>query len=147
MAAATIAENLENGSVSTGVGVTAMVLGWFGFALLIIVTIGLLVMSVLLLTLLLPAQVLTLLQDSINAFGRETHRSRIILNANFLNGGRWSSFSRARIIGIYALNCEPEKMVWRVRVLGSNIKRKKSGKSKIGECSGKRRTIFMNIVF
>jgi len=44
VAAATIAENLENGSVSTGVGVTAMVLGWFGFALLIIVTIGLLVM-------------------------------------------------------------------------------------------------------
>jgi hypothetical protein len=46
VAAATIAENLENGSVSTGVGVTAMVLGWFGFALLIIVTIGLLVMFV-----------------------------------------------------------------------------------------------------
>ncbi|KAL0637794.1 hypothetical protein Q9L58_003184 [Maublancomyces gigas] len=44
VAAATIAENLGNGSVSTGVGVTAMVLGWFGFALLIIVTIGLLVM-------------------------------------------------------------------------------------------------------
>ena len=129
MAAATIAENLENGSVSTGVGVTAMVLGWFGFALLIIVTIGLLVMSVLLLTLLLPAQVLTLLQDSINAFGRETHRSRIILNGNLLNGRRWSSFSRARTIEIYALNCEPEKMVWRVRVLGSNIKREKNRES------------------
>ncbi|KAL7271145.1 hypothetical protein RUND412_006127 [Rhizina undulata] len=44
VAAATIAANLGNGSVATGVGVTAMVLGWFGFALLIIVTIGLLVM-------------------------------------------------------------------------------------------------------
>lgn len=44
VAAATIAENMGNGSVATGVGVTAMVLGWFGFALLIIVTIGLLVM-------------------------------------------------------------------------------------------------------
>lgn len=46
MAAATIVENLGNGSISTGVGVTSMVLGWFGFALLIIVTIGLLVMCV-----------------------------------------------------------------------------------------------------
>lgn len=46
VAAATIAENLGNGSIATGVGVTAMVLGWFGFALLIIVTIGLLVMYV-----------------------------------------------------------------------------------------------------
>jgi len=46
VAAATIAENLGNGSVATGVGVTSMVLGWFGFALLIIVTIGLLVMYV-----------------------------------------------------------------------------------------------------
>ncbi|KAH0609356.1 uncharacterized protein H6S33_012842 [Morchella sextelata] len=44
VAAATIAETMGNGSVATGVGVTAMVLGWFGFALLIIVTIGLLVM-------------------------------------------------------------------------------------------------------
>lgn len=44
VAAATIAANMGNGSVETGVGVTAMVLGWFGFALLIIVTIGLLVM-------------------------------------------------------------------------------------------------------
>lgn len=44
VAAATIAENFGNGWVSTGVGVTSMVLGWFGFALLIIVTIGLLVM-------------------------------------------------------------------------------------------------------
>ncbi|KAF3206166.1 hypothetical protein TWF191_001516 [Orbilia oligospora] len=41
---ATIAENLGNGSIQTGVGVTALVLGWFGFALLILVTIGLLVM-------------------------------------------------------------------------------------------------------
>jgi len=44
VAAATIAENMGNGSIKTGVGVTAMILGWFGFALLIIVTIGLLVM-------------------------------------------------------------------------------------------------------
>ncbi|TGZ79612.1 membrane fusion mating protein FIG1 [Ascodesmis nigricans] len=44
IAAATIAETLGNGSVETGVGVTAMVLGWFGFALLIITTIGLLIM-------------------------------------------------------------------------------------------------------
>ncbi|KAF3927217.1 hypothetical protein ABW20_dc0105740 [Dactylellina cionopaga] len=44
IAAATIAENLGNGSIQTGVGVTALVLGWFGFALLILVTIGLLVM-------------------------------------------------------------------------------------------------------
>lgn len=44
VAASTIAETMGNGSVETGVGVTAMVLGWFGFALLIIVTIGLLVM-------------------------------------------------------------------------------------------------------
>lgn len=46
VAAATIAETLGNGSVETGVGVTGMILGWFGFALLIIVTIGLLVMCV-----------------------------------------------------------------------------------------------------
>ncbi|KAI5794652.1 Ca2+ regulator and membrane fusion protein Fig1-domain-containing protein, partial [Pyronema domesticum] len=44
VAAATIAGNMANGSVKTGVGVSAMVLGWFGFALLIMVTIGLLVM-------------------------------------------------------------------------------------------------------
>jgi len=44
VAASTIAENMGSGSISTGVGVSAMVLGWFGFALLIIVTIGLLVM-------------------------------------------------------------------------------------------------------
>jgi hypothetical protein len=46
VSAATIAETMGNGSIQTGVGVTAMVLGWFGFALLIIVTIGLLVMYV-----------------------------------------------------------------------------------------------------
>ncbi len=42
--AATIAQDLGNGSVVSGVGTTAMILGWFGFSLLIIVTIGLLVM-------------------------------------------------------------------------------------------------------
>lgn len=47
VAAATIAATMGNGSIQTGVGVTSMVLGWFGFALLIIVTIGLLVMYVL----------------------------------------------------------------------------------------------------
>jgi hypothetical protein len=44
VAASIIAQDLGNGSVLSGVGTTAMVLGWFGFALLIIVTIGLLVM-------------------------------------------------------------------------------------------------------
>jgi len=44
VAASTIAQDLGNGSVLSGVGTTAMVLGWVGFALLIIVTIGLLVM-------------------------------------------------------------------------------------------------------
>jgi hypothetical protein len=44
VAAATIAQDLGNGSVKSGVGTSAMILGWFGFALLIIVTIGLLVM-------------------------------------------------------------------------------------------------------
>lgn len=44
VAAATIAQDLGNGSVKSGVGSTAMILGWFSFALLIIVTIGLLVM-------------------------------------------------------------------------------------------------------
>ncbi|KAL8822933.1 MAG: hypothetical protein Q9191_006344 [Dirinaria sp. TL-2023a] len=42
--ASTIAQDLGNGSLKSGVGATAMILGWFGFALLIIVTIGLLVM-------------------------------------------------------------------------------------------------------
>ena len=44
VAASIIAQDLANGSVRSGVGTTAMVLGWFGFALLILVTIGLLVM-------------------------------------------------------------------------------------------------------
>ena len=44
VAASTIAQDLGNGSVRSGVGTTAMILGWFGFALLIVVTIGLLVM-------------------------------------------------------------------------------------------------------
>ena len=44
VAASTIAQDLGNGSVRSGVGTSAMVLGWFGFALFIIVTIGLLVM-------------------------------------------------------------------------------------------------------
>jgi hypothetical protein len=44
VAAATIAQDLGNGSVKSGVGTSAMVLGWFGFVLLIVVTIGLLVM-------------------------------------------------------------------------------------------------------
>lgn len=44
VAASTIAQDLGNGSVKSGVGTSAMILGWFGFALLIIVTIGLLVM-------------------------------------------------------------------------------------------------------
>lgn len=44
VAASTIAQDLGNGSIKSGVGTAAMVLGWFGFVLLIIVTIGLLVM-------------------------------------------------------------------------------------------------------
>jgi hypothetical protein len=44
VAASIIAQDFGNGSVRSGVGTTAMVLGWFGFTLLIIVTIGLLVM-------------------------------------------------------------------------------------------------------
>lgn len=44
VAASTIAQDLGNGSVRSGVGTSAMVMGWFGFTLLIIVTIGLLVM-------------------------------------------------------------------------------------------------------
>lgn len=44
VAAAQIAQDLGNGSVNSGVGTTAMVLGWFGFGLLVVVTIGLLVM-------------------------------------------------------------------------------------------------------
>lgn len=44
VAAAQVAQDFGNGSVKSGVGTAAMVLGWFGFSLLIIVTIGLLVM-------------------------------------------------------------------------------------------------------
>ncbi|MCJ1446320.1 MAG: hypothetical protein MMC23_006825 [Stictis urceolatum] len=44
VAASTIAQDLGNGSVKSGVGTAAMILGWFGFALFIIVTIGLLIM-------------------------------------------------------------------------------------------------------
>ena len=44
VAASTIAQDLGNGSVKSGVGTSAMVLGWFGFGLLVVVTIGLLVM-------------------------------------------------------------------------------------------------------
>jgi Ca2+ regulator and membrane fusion protein Fig1 len=44
VAASIIAQDFGNGSVRSGVGTTAMVLGWFSFALLIVVTIGLLVM-------------------------------------------------------------------------------------------------------
>jgi hypothetical protein len=35
---------MGNGSVKSGVGTSAMVLGWFGFVLMVIVTVGLLVM-------------------------------------------------------------------------------------------------------
>lgn len=44
VAASQIAQDLGNGSVKSGVGTTAMILGWFGFGLLVVVTIGLLVM-------------------------------------------------------------------------------------------------------
>jgi hypothetical protein len=44
VAASIIAQDFGNGSVKSGVGTSAMVLGWFSFTLLIIVTIGLLVM-------------------------------------------------------------------------------------------------------
>ncbi|KAF2278431.1 membrane fusion mating protein FIG1 [Westerdykella ornata] len=44
VAAAAVAQDLGNGSVKSGIGTSAMVLGWFGFVLFIIVTIGLLVM-------------------------------------------------------------------------------------------------------
>ena len=44
VAASTIAQDLANGSVRSGIGTSAMVLGWFGFGLFIVVTIGLLVM-------------------------------------------------------------------------------------------------------
>lgn len=44
VAASQVAQDLGNGSVRSGVGTTAMILGWFGFGLLVIVTVGLLVM-------------------------------------------------------------------------------------------------------
>jgi hypothetical protein len=44
VAASIIAQDFGNGSVISGVGTSAMVMGWFGFTLLIIVTIGILVM-------------------------------------------------------------------------------------------------------
>lgn len=44
VAASTIAQDMGNSVVKSGVGTSAMVLGWFGFVLLVIVTIGLLIM-------------------------------------------------------------------------------------------------------
>ncbi|KAJ1325716.1 Factor-induced protein 1 [Microdochium nivale] len=44
VAASIIAQDFGNGSVMSGIGSSAMTLGWFSFALFIIVTIGLLVM-------------------------------------------------------------------------------------------------------
>lgn len=44
VAASTMVQGLANGSLKSGVGSSAMVLGWFGFGLLVVVTIGLLVM-------------------------------------------------------------------------------------------------------
>ena len=44
VAASQIAQDLGNGHVKSGVGTSAMVLGWFGFGLLVVVTIGLLIM-------------------------------------------------------------------------------------------------------
>lgn len=44
VAATTVTQDLGNGSVRSGVGTAAMVLGWFGFGLLVVVTLGLLVM-------------------------------------------------------------------------------------------------------
>lgn len=43
VAASTIAQDLGNGALKSGIGTSAIVLGWFGFALFITVTIGLLV--------------------------------------------------------------------------------------------------------
>lgn len=54
VAASVIAQDMANGSVKSGVGTSAMVLGWFSFALFIIVTIGLVVM-------ILSIQVLTMM--------------------------------------------------------------------------------------
>lgn len=44
VAASTMVQTIGNGSIKSGVGTSAMVLGWFGFGLLVVVTIGLLVM-------------------------------------------------------------------------------------------------------
>ncbi|KIV96333.1 hypothetical protein PV10_00214 [Exophiala mesophila] len=44
VAATAVAQDLGNGSVKAGIGTAAMVLGWFGFGLLVVVTLGLLVM-------------------------------------------------------------------------------------------------------
>ena len=44
VAASTVAQDLGNGSVKSGVGTTAMILGWFGFGLLVVVILGFLVM-------------------------------------------------------------------------------------------------------
>ncbi|KAL5611995.1 hypothetical protein BROUX41_000442 [Berkeleyomyces rouxiae] len=44
VAAAVMTQSMANGSVKSGVGTSAMVMGWFAFALLIIVTVGLLIM-------------------------------------------------------------------------------------------------------
>ena len=46
VAASVIAQDFGNGVVRSGVGTSAMVMGWFSFTLLIIVTIGLLVMII-----------------------------------------------------------------------------------------------------
>ncbi|KAK2747282.1 hypothetical protein FQN57_002180 [Myotisia sp. PD_48] len=42
VAASAVAQDLGNGSVKSGVGASAMILGWFGFGFLVIVMIGLL---------------------------------------------------------------------------------------------------------
>ncbi|KAI1909115.1 hypothetical protein LOZ58_004240 [Ophidiomyces ophidiicola] len=44
VAASTVAQDMGNGSVKSGVGTSAMVLGWFGFVLMVVVTVGLLAM-------------------------------------------------------------------------------------------------------
>ncbi|KAG8630391.1 hypothetical protein KVT40_002010 [Elsinoe batatas] len=46
VAAAQVAQDFGNGSVKSGVGTAAMVLGWFGFALLILVTTALVVIVI-----------------------------------------------------------------------------------------------------
>ncbi|KHO01015.1 Membrane fusion mating protein FIG1 [Metarhizium album ARSEF 1941] len=44
VAASIIAQDFGNGSVRSGVGTSAMVMGWFSFAVLIVVTVGMLIM-------------------------------------------------------------------------------------------------------